>query len=432
MMRILLLPLDPILVDEDEDPKEEEFEEEEEPQKEEDDMEVDIEEDDNEPELTYPYEEVDPLNPLPPPISNLVPDHRENSDGFCVQWSHEEDIKLSFFGSDGFFRILSYARKEIMPPKSAPLTQAVVPRMIKESVDAAIVAERARHANVRNDDSGYGPARGLETVNQMPWTKMKQLMTVEFCPVEEIQRMEHELWNLKVKEYNIVTYTQRFNELALICPRMVQPESVKIDAYIRGLTDNINGEVTPSRPTNLNEAVILGTDVQRKSSKRKLKKFVAELMLLRMSFMDTRFSSMLDVEPVKINASYEVELADGRVVSTNTVLKGCTLNLVNHHFEINLMPIELGTFDVIIGMDWLVKRDAVIVCGEKVVRIPYGNKTLTVESDKGMSRRKVISCIKACKYVERGCHLFLAHVAEKKPKEKRLEYVPDHVRTTRI
>ncbi|GKF98569.1 hypothetical protein Tco_0297352 [Tanacetum coccineum] len=87
------------------------------------------------------------------------------------------------------------------------------------------------------------------------------------------------------------------------------------------------------------------------------------------------------------------------------------------------MPIELGMFDVIIGMDWLVKRDAVIVCGEKIVCIPYGNKTFTVGSDKGMSRLKVISCIKARKYIERGCHLFLAHVTEKKPKEKRLEYV---------
>ncbi|GKE24147.1 hypothetical protein Tco_1435659 [Tanacetum coccineum] len=57
---------EPVLVDEDEDPKEDEFEEEEDPQEEEDDMEVDIEEDENEPKLTYPYEEVDPLNPLPP------------------------------------------------------------------------------------------------------------------------------------------------------------------------------------------------------------------------------------------------------------------------------------------------------------------------------------------------------------------------------
>ncbi|GJR39685.1 hypothetical protein Tco_1215369 [Tanacetum coccineum] len=142
------------------------------------------------------------------------------------------------------------------------------------------------------------------------------------------------------------------------------------------------------------------------------------------SFVNTRFSSLLDIKPIKIEDSYEVELADGRVVSTNTVLKGCTLSLVNHIFEIDLMPIELGTFDVIIGMDWLVKHDAVIVCGEKVVRIPYGNKTLIVEGDKGGSRLKIISCIKARKYVEQGCHLFLAHVTKKKSKEKRMEDVP--------
>nr|GFC48625.1 reverse transcriptase domain-containing protein [Tanacetum cinerariifolium] len=81
----------------------------------------------------------------------------------------------------------------------------------------------------------------------------------------------------------------------------------------------------------------------------------------------------------------EVDLADGRVASMNTVLKGYTLNLMNHIFEINLMPIKLGTFDVIIGMDWLVKHDVVIICGEKVVRIPYGNKMLIVKSEKGVS-----------------------------------------------
>ncbi|GJU10569.1 putative reverse transcriptase domain-containing protein [Tanacetum coccineum] len=141
-------------------------------------------------------------------------------------------------------------------------------------------------------------------------------------------------------------------------------------------------------------------------------------------FVNTRFSSFLDIKPIKIEDSCEVELADGRVVSTNTVLKGCALSLVNHVFEIDLMPIELGTFDVIIDMDWLVKHDVVIVCGEKVVCIPYGNKTLIVEGDKGVSRLKVISCIKARKYIERGCNLFLAHVTESKSKEKRIEDVP--------
>nr|GFC80102.1 reverse transcriptase domain-containing protein [Tanacetum cinerariifolium] len=108
------------------------------------------------------------------------------------------------------------------------------------------------------------------------------------------------------------------------------------------------------------------------------------------SFMDTRFSFMLDIDPVKIGASYEVELADGRVVSMNTVLKGYTLNLVNHFFEIDLMPIELGTFDVIIGIDWLVKHDAVIIYRDRVVCIPYGNNILIVESDKGVSLLKYL------------------------------------------
>nr|GEY66868.1 reverse transcriptase domain-containing protein [Tanacetum cinerariifolium] len=142
------------------------------------------------------------------------------------------------------------------------------------------------------------------------------------------------------------------------------------------------------------------------------------------SFVDTKFSSMLDIDLVKIRASYEVELANGRVVGTNTILKGCTLNLVNHVFEIDLMPIELATCNVIIDMDWLVKHDAVIVCGERVVRIPYENKMLIVKSDKSVSRLKVITCIKACKYVERGCQLFLAHVMENKSKEKRIKDVP--------
>ncbi|GKG26496.1 putative reverse transcriptase domain-containing protein, partial [Tanacetum coccineum] len=83
-----------------------------------------------------------------------------------------------------------------------------------------------------------------------------------------------------------------------------------------------------------------------------------------------------------IEDSYEVELADGRIASTNTILKGCTLSLVNHVFEIDLMSIELCMFDVIISMDWLVKHNAAIVCGEKVIRIPYGNKMLIVEGEK--------------------------------------------------
>ncbi|GJS46537.1 putative reverse transcriptase domain-containing protein [Tanacetum coccineum] len=340
----------------------------------------------------------------------------------------------------------------IMTPKSAPMTQAAILRMIKESVDAAIAAKRERQANAKNDASRSGLVRGqdiaptvrectfagfmkcnpavfregkkvkfvaatlegpaftwwkteiatmgLDTLNQMPWTKMKQLMTAEFCPIEEVQRMDHELWNLKVKEYDVVAYTQRFNELSLMCPR--------------------NGEVTSSKPADLNEAMCMAhklmeqklqardeRDFGRKEAKPKARKceshvgcHVGQCVIKchkcgnvgnkaryckeknvatsvnaqpvwtcydcgeqgsDRSFVDTRFSSMLDIDPVKIGASYEVELADGK----------------------------LSTFDVIISMDWLIKHDVVIICGEKVVRIPYGNKMLIVESDKDVSRLKL-------------------------------------------
>ncbi|GJV78199.1 putative reverse transcriptase domain-containing protein [Tanacetum coccineum] len=112
---------------------------------------------------------------------------------------------------------------------------------------------------------------GLEIVNQMPWTQMRELMTTEFCSIGEVQRMEHELWNLKVREYDVVAYTQRFNELALMCPRMVEPESVKVDAYIRGLTDNIKGDVTSSKPADLNEAVRMAHKLMEQKSIAKSK-----------------------------------------------------------------------------------------------------------------------------------------------------------------
>ncbi|GKD16882.1 putative reverse transcriptase domain-containing protein [Tanacetum coccineum] len=306
-------------------------------------MEVDIDEDENEPELTYPYEEVNPHNPSPPTFNSEpedvieVEDTVESEDETIPASVHEVgnevhssveqgttameklveklgnvkekaeckklkkeleearpneaiDVPIAFkerLRTDSIDSASDSVGKKspsIMPPKSAPLTQATIRRMIKESVDA----ERARHANVRNDARGSGPVRGqdaapvvrptltwwnakvatigLETVNQMPWAEMKQLMTAEFCPIEELQRMEHELWNLKVKEYNIAAYTQRFNELALMCPRMVEPESMKVDAYIWGLTDNIKGEVTSFKPANLNEAVRMAHKLMEQKS----------------------------------------------------------------------------------------------------------------------------------------------------------------------
>ncbi|GJT61742.1 putative reverse transcriptase domain-containing protein, partial [Tanacetum coccineum] len=93
---------------------------------------------------------------------------------------------------------------------------------------------------------------------------------------------------------------------------------------------------------------------------------------------------------------------------------------------------ELGSFDAIIGMDWLAKYQAVIVCAEKIVRIPWRNKTLIIHGDGStqgnVTRLNIISCTKTQKYMEKGFPIFLAHVTTKeiedKSEKKRLEDVP--------
>nr|GEU85405.1 putative reverse transcriptase domain-containing protein [Tanacetum cinerariifolium] len=86
--------------------------------------------------------------------------------------------------------------------------------------------------------------------------------------------------------------------------------------------------------------------------------------------------SLIDIIPTTLDHGYDVELADDRIIWVNTLIRGCTLNFLNHPFNIDLMPVEMGSFDVIIGMDWLVKYHAIIVCDEKLVRVPFGDEIL--------------------------------------------------------
>ncbi|GKC44694.1 putative reverse transcriptase domain-containing protein [Tanacetum coccineum] len=112
------------------------------------------------------------------------------------------------------------------------------------------------------------------------------------------------------------------------------------------------------------------------------------------SFVSISLASMLNIPPIIIDTFYNIEMADENLVSTNTVIQGATLTLLNQPFKIDLMPIKLGSFDVVIGMDWLSKYHAKILCDEKVVHIPINGETLIIR------------------------------VMEKKSDEKRLEDIP--------
>nr|GEY75179.1 putative reverse transcriptase domain-containing protein [Tanacetum cinerariifolium] len=85
-----------------------------------------------------------------------------------------------------------------------------------------------------------------------------------------------------------------------------------------------------------------------------------------MSFVSTTFSALIDITPTTLDNYYDVELANGKIIGVNTIICGFTLNFMNHPFNIDLMPVLLGSFDVIIGMDWLTKYHGVIICDENI------------------------------------------------------------------
>ncbi|GJU41747.1 reverse transcriptase domain-containing protein, partial [Tanacetum coccineum] len=89
----------------------------------------------------------------------------------------------------------------------------------------------------------------------------KKKITDKYCPQGEIKKLEIELWNLKVKGNAVPIYTERFQELTLICTKFVANETEKVDKYISGLPDNIYGNVKSSKPKMLDETIELANDL---------------------------------------------------------------------------------------------------------------------------------------------------------------------------
>ncbi|GKA66205.1 putative reverse transcriptase domain-containing protein [Tanacetum coccineum] len=114
------------------------------------------------------------------------------------------------------------------------------------------------------------------------------------------------------------------------------------------------------------------------------------------SFVSTTFIPLLDIEPSDLGFNYEIEIASGQLVEIDKVIKGCKLEIKGHMFDINLIPFGSGSFDVIIGMDWLSDHKAEIICHEKVVRIPLlDGMVLRVLRDKPEEKMRQLMSVKA-------------------------------------
>nr|GEW65386.1 putative reverse transcriptase domain-containing protein [Tanacetum cinerariifolium] len=213
----------------------------------------------------------------------------------------------------------------------------------------------------------YAKPMGVDQANKITWTELKRLLKNKYYPRTEVRKMEEELYNLIVKGNDLITYVRRFQELAVLCPNMVPNTEKLLEAFIRGLPRNIEGNVTASKPQTLEEAINIAQRLIDQTNINTQGR--AYLLRDKNAHQDSN---------VVTDAFYDIEMADENLVSTNTVIKGTTLTLLNQPFKIDLMPIKLGSFDVVIGMDWLSKYHAKILCDEKVVHIPIDDETLII------------------------------------------------------
>ncbi|GKD28196.1 putative nucleotidyltransferase, ribonuclease H [Tanacetum coccineum] len=304
--------------------------------------------------------------------------------------------------------------------------------------------------------------RGREATVDMSWEDFKILTREKFCPSNEMQKLETELWNHAMVRAGHATYTDRFHELARLVPRLVTPKagtltdealrngSIKKNPKNRGnegepskdrkvrdertRTGNAFAKTTnpiregytgsEARGNHQNQVVAVNGGQGRGNQSNQVRgrafmlgaeeayqdpNIVMGTITLNDHYVTTLFESgadysfvsptfipLLYIEPSDLGFSYEIEIASEQLVEIDKVIKGCKLEIEGHVFDINLIPFGRGSFDLIIGIDWLSDHKAEIICHEKVVRIPLlDGKVLRVLGEKPEDKMRQLMSAKA-------------------------------------
>ncbi|GJU03310.1 putative reverse transcriptase domain-containing protein [Tanacetum coccineum] len=335
-------------------------------------------------------------------------------------------------------------------PKTTPVattattttvTNAQLQAMIDQGVTAILAARDANTNGINSHNSGTCN----DIAYAMNWTELKKKMNDKYCPRTEIKKLEVEMWELKVKvaskpktmqeatEMAIKVMDKRIRTFLLTVRQRTRESKITTNNHnnntktrgrtpaglmLQGLStghfkrecpklksnnnqgNQVRGGNAPAKVyavgharTNPNSNVVIGTFLLNNRYDSVLFDTGADR-----SFVSTAFSSQIDITPTASDHYYDVELADRRIIGLNTILR----------------------------------YQAIIVCAEKIVRIPWGNETLIVHSDGSnqghKARLHIISYTKTQEYMLKGCLVFLANVntkdTEDKSKKKRLEEIP--------
>ncbi|GKA98695.1 putative reverse transcriptase domain-containing protein [Tanacetum coccineum] len=294
-----------------------------------------------------------------------------------------------------------------------------------------------------------------EVAVSMSWNDFKFMMIQEFCTSHEMQKLESELWNHAMVGAGHAAYTDRFHELARLLPHLVtlkitEPKTMQKAVQISGaLTDEAmkNGSIK-----KVEKRGNVGETIKEKNSRDDNKRtktgnvFATTVnpvgrenmctwskcttcnsyhaprgpcrtcfncnclghlakdcrgVLRNMNPVNARNPTVracyeCGLEPSELGFKYEIEIASEHLVEIDKVIKGCKLEIKGHVFDIYLIPFGHGSFDVIIGMDWLSNYKAKIICHEKVVRIPLPDgKVLRVVGERLDEKARLLVSAKA-------------------------------------
>ncbi|KAJ0956109.1 putative nucleotidyltransferase, Ribonuclease H [Helianthus annuus] len=396
---------------------------------------------------------------------------------------------------------------------------------------------------------------GIEAANATTWDDFKELMREEYCPRDEIAKLENEYYHLTMVGSEIEAYVKRSYELADLCPNLSRPMPRRIELFIKGLPPRVKGLVTAANLNNLTQIVrlahkIVDQEVESDSLPPRISSTTTAATTSTASAVDSKrkwndadkgsnsaqpqkktdtgstrsFSQTASVNQNSSNRSGQGSYAgklplcskcdfhhkgqctrvchrcnrpghkarDCRTTlpaqqqpaqqagrqqpqQTQGNQKGCYQCGAEGHFkrdcpqlrqntgggngnsnagnnggnvargrgfvlgagearndgnvvtvfDIDLIPITLGSFDVIVGMDWLSKYQAEILCKEKIIRVPLpSGEFLSVQGHRSGTPVSIVSAMKAQKYLRKGYPAILALVTDSSSDERKIEDLP--------